>query len=83
LFFFGTIPSQEIEGSCIYVLGVSILPLSMIFTFYLGTVPTVWYFLFFILFQNIFFIFIHGPSISWLGIVQKKNKKKQTNKQKH
>jgi len=30
------------------VLGVSILPLSMIFLLDFGTVPTVWYFLFFI-----------------------------------
>jgi hypothetical protein len=42
-----TVPSQEIEQSCICVLGVSILFLSTIFLLHFRTVTTVWYFLFF------------------------------------
>ena len=37
--------SQESERSCIYVLGISNLPISTIFLLNFGTVPTVWYFL--------------------------------------
>jgi hypothetical protein len=36
------VPSQECERSCIYVLGVSILPISTIRSIGFGTVPTVW-----------------------------------------
>ena len=43
------VPSQESEGSCICVLGVSILPLSTILIFNFRIVPTVWYFFYFIL----------------------------------
>ena len=44
------VTDQESERSCIYVLGVSILPLSTIyFRLDYGNVVTVWYFLFFIL----------------------------------
>ena len=39
-------PSKDTEGSCICVLGVSILPLSTILIFYFGIVPTVWYVIF-------------------------------------
>jgi hypothetical protein len=35
---------QQSEGSCIYVLGVSLLTLFTIFLFNFGTVPTVWNF---------------------------------------
>ena len=45
------VPSQKIDQSCICVYGVSILPLSTILIFDFGIVPTVWYFLLFILFQ--------------------------------
>ena len=38
-------------GLCICILGVSILPLPTIFIFDFGIVPTMWYLLFFILFQ--------------------------------
>jgi len=45
------VPRQESERSCIWVLGVSTLPLSTILTFDFGIVQTVWYFLvFYILF---------------------------------
>ena len=37
---------QARERSCICMLGVSILPLSMILALDFETVPTVWYFLF-------------------------------------
>jgi len=42
------VPSQESERSYMYicVLGLSILPLSMIIRLDFGTVPTVWYFFF-------------------------------------
>jgi len=43
------VPSQESERSCICVLGVSILPLSTILLLDFRTVPTVLYFLLFIL----------------------------------
>jgi len=43
------VPSQEIERSCISVLGLSILTLPTILIFDFGIVPMVWYFLFFIL----------------------------------
>ena len=42
------IPSQESERSCIYVLGVNILTLSVIFLLYFRNVPTLWGFLFFL-----------------------------------
>jgi len=45
------VPSQESEQSSICVLRVSILPLSMIFLLDFWTVPTVWYFLFFYIFE--------------------------------
>jgi hypothetical protein len=45
------VPSQKSERSCICVLGLSILPLSTFLIFDFGSVPTVWYFLFFILLQ--------------------------------
>jgi len=47
-----TVPSQESGWSFISVIEVSMLPLSMILIFDLGIVPTVWYFLFFILLYN-------------------------------
>jgi hypothetical protein len=40
------VPSQESKQSCIYVLEVLKLPLSMIFLLNIGTVLTVWYFFF-------------------------------------
>ena len=43
------VSSQESEKSCICVLGVSTLPMSTILMFDVGIVPTLWYFLFFIL----------------------------------
>ena len=43
------LPSQESERSCFCVLEILILPLSTIFIFDFGIVPTVWYFLLFIL----------------------------------
>ena len=36
-----SVPSQESERSCICMLGVSILPLSMILIFDFGIVPTI------------------------------------------
>jgi hypothetical protein len=36
-----SVPSQESEQSCICMLGVSILPLSMILIFDFGIVPTI------------------------------------------
>ena len=44
-----SVPSQESERSCIYVLGVSFFPLSTIFQSDFWTDSTEWYFLFFIL----------------------------------
>jgi hypothetical protein len=41
------VPSPKSERSCICVLGLSILPLSTFLIFDFGSVPTVWYFLFF------------------------------------
>jgi hypothetical protein len=38
------VPSREGERSCICVLGVSILPLSVVFPLNFRNVPTVWYF---------------------------------------
>ena len=38
------VPSQGCELSCMFLLRVSILPLSKILIFYFGIVPTVWYF---------------------------------------
>ena len=46
LFIEVSVPSQESERSCICVLGVSILLLSMIFILDFGLVATVWYFSF-------------------------------------
>ena len=46
LFIEMSIPSQASEWSCICVLRISILPLSLIFLLDFGTVPTVWYFIF-------------------------------------
>ena len=43
---------QESERSCICVLGVLMLPLSVIFLMDFGNVPMVWYFLFFIFFPD-------------------------------
>ena len=43
---------QESERSCILVLGVLMLPLSVIFLMDFRNVPMVWYFLFFILFPD-------------------------------
>jgi hypothetical protein len=43
------VPSQECERSCICVQRVSIIPLSKMLIFEIGIVPTVWYFLLFIL----------------------------------
>ena len=50
-----TVPSQESGLSCIYVLGVSMLPLLAILIFKFGIVPTVWYFSFF----PLFYLFIY------------------------
>ena len=44
------VPNQESGRSCVCVLGVSMLPLSLIS---LLEFPTVWYFLFFILFSGL------------------------------
>ena len=44
-----SVPRQESERSCIYVLGVSFFPLSTIFQSDIWTDSTEWYFLFFIL----------------------------------
>ena len=46
------VPIQESERSCIYVLGVLILSFSTMLIFDFGTVPTVWYFLFYMLFVH-------------------------------
>ena len=46
-----SVPRQESEQSCICVLVVSILPLYAIFIFDFRIVSTVYYFVFFILFQ--------------------------------
>ena len=43
-----TVPNQEIERSCICVLGVSLLSLSTILILDFGNVLTVWYFFVFI-----------------------------------
>jgi len=52
-FFIGVlVPSQESERSGIYVLWVSIVPLSTILILDFGIVPTVWNILFFILFNQ-------------------------------
>jgi len=52
-------PSQESEPSYICVLLVSIVPLFTFFLLHSGTVPTMWYFLFFILvFILLYIIFI-------------------------
>ena len=44
------VPSQESELSCICVVGVSLLPLPMIYLLDFGTVPTVWHLVVFILY---------------------------------
>ena len=44
------VPSQENERSSICVLGVSIFPLSAILIFDFGSVSTMWFFMFFILY---------------------------------
>ena len=46
------VSSQEKEWSCIYLLGVSISPLSTISQLVYGTVQTVWYLFIFILFYQ-------------------------------
>ena len=45
IFIEGSVISQESEWSCIIMLGVSILPFSMILIFGFGIGSTVWYFL--------------------------------------
>ena len=52
LFIEMSVPSQESERSCICVLGATILSFSTILVFDFGIVPTVWYFLFFMLFVH-------------------------------
>ena len=52
LFIEMSVPSQESERSCICVLGATILSFSTILVFDFGIVPTVWYFLFFVLFVH-------------------------------
>ena len=47
----GTYEVRQVNGHCICVLGVSILPLLTILLLDFGTVPTVWFFC--------FFLFIH------------------------
>ena len=47
LFIEVSVPSQESERSCIFVLFVSILPLSTMFLFDFGVAPTVFFFLFY------------------------------------
>jgi len=47
------VPSQECDQSCIVVLGLSILHISTSFLLDCGTVLSLWYFLFFILFHLI------------------------------
>ena len=46
-YYYWSVPSQESKRSCIFVLEVSILPLSMLLVFDFRTVPAVRYFLFF------------------------------------
>ena len=46
------VPSQESDRLCINVVVVSILILSTTYLLYFRTVPTVWYFLFFIFIDN-------------------------------
>ena len=48
-----SVPNQDNEWPCSCVMGVSILYLSTILIFDLGTVPTVWYYLAFILFKYV------------------------------
>ena len=43
------VPCQENEQSCICVLGIFILSVSIFFLFDVEIIPTVWYFWFFIL----------------------------------
>jgi len=54
------VPSLEIKGSCICMLGISILPLSTIFLLHFGTITTMSYFLLFILFDCWFPFYIQN-----------------------
>jgi hypothetical protein len=47
------VPIQKSKWSCIYVLGISILPISTIFLLYCGNAPTLWYFFYFHFIRNI------------------------------
>jgi hypothetical protein len=47
------VPSQKSKWSCIYVLGISILPISTIFLLDCGNAPTLWYFFYFHFIRNI------------------------------
>ena len=60
--------SQESEQSHICVLGISILPISMIFLVNFGTVPTMCY-LFFNLFKEYLTFFNRFYDITWFGAV--------------
>jgi len=51
LTYFIEVSVQCQESACVFVLVVSMLLLSMVFIWNFRTVPTVWWFLFFILFQ--------------------------------
>ena len=62
--------SQESEPSCIGVLGVSILRLSMIYQLYFGTPLTMWYSLFVILlihYNHNQYYFSHHVAVSFIG----------------
>jgi hypothetical protein len=50
------VPSQKSKRSSICVLGLSILPLSTFFIFDSGSVPTVWYSLFFFILLQLYII---------------------------
>ena len=49
------VPSQKSERSCMYALGVSILPLSTILIFDFGIAPTLRYFVFHLILNMIIF----------------------------
>ena len=50
------VSSPKSERSCICVLELSILPLSTFLIFDFGSVPTVWYFLFFFILLQLYII---------------------------
>ena len=56
------VPSQESERSCIYVRGFDFAYVSTIFWLDVGTILTLWYFSFFIIFH---LLILRGPSWWW------------------